>query len=174
MAEMMGLGIIGNPNVCFKRKFRWMFKLDGIAGNGGATPVLPPEKSARPSVSFKEIEVQHLNETILFPGKVEWKPINLVLFDLKLNKNPVFEWLKEIYVPKDGDWKFPIGSSANAGFKRQTAIVELYDGCGNTLERWVYENIWPQQIEWGELDMGSSDYLTAELTLRYDRAYIEE
>lgn len=157
-----------NPNACFKRKNRWLFKIDGISASDGVYS-LPPSKSARPSVSFKEIEAQHITETVYFPGKPEWKPVTLVLYDLKKNVHPIFEWLADLYDPRST-------SEYNAscdGFKKSKAILELYDGCGSKIESWIFESIWPQNIEFGDLDMSSSDLITCELTLRYDRAYIE-
>ena len=53
------------------------------------------------------------------------------------------------------------------------ASLILYDGCGNKIERWVFENVWPQSAEFGELDMQSSEVVTGDVTLRYDRAYVE-
>ena len=60
-----------------------------------------------------------------------------------------------------------------ADFKK-TAWLEMYDGCGNTIEKWWFQNIWPNNLEWGDLDMGVSDYVTVELTLRYDRAWVTD
>ena len=170
MAREMGfdLGLAGS-NTCFKRKFRWMLKLSNVSGEG--VDALPPLRSSRPSLSFKEMEVQHLNETIFYPSKPEWKPIPLSLYDIKQKKdsiNPVIEWIKSIYNAKSGTWE----PSVSSGFKRDCTL-EMYDGCGNILETWKFENAWPQNIEFGELDMSSSDVMTMDLTLRYDRAYIE-
>ena len=50
----------------------------------------------------------------------------------------------------------------------------MYDGCGEMLEKWIFENVWPNNIEWGELDMSDSQYVTIDLTLRYDRAYWQQ
>ena len=140
----------------------------GISDDGAS--LLPPLKSARPNLTFKEIEVQHLNETIYFPSKPEWKPITLTLYDIKKNNNPVFEWIKQVYNPRDGFWQPPILPGKDY-FKR-TCRLKLYDGCGEVVETWVYENAWPQTIEFGELDMSQSEVVTIDITLRYDRAYI--
>jgi hypothetical protein len=48
----------------------------------------------------------------------------------------------------------------------------MYDGCGNCIERWQYDNLWPQAVDFQELDMGSSDIVMADITCRYDRAYV--
>jgi len=163
----MGLGPIGDVSFCIKRRFRWQLKIPSISVDG--IDALPPSKSARPSISFKEIEAQHLNETIYFAGKPEWKPVPLTLYDLKTKQNPIYEWLKLQYDPRPGDWIAPPPST----WKKPEARLEMYDGCGTILETWVYENAWPQSIEWGELDMGNSEYCTVDLQLRYDRAYLE-
>jgi hypothetical protein len=167
----MGLGVLGGSDICFKRKFRWMFYITNVVGEG--VNMLPPDKGARPSLSFKEIEAQHLNETIYFAGKPDWKPIQITLFDVNTNQNPIFKWLKQQYDPCNdaGTWKRPRADPEN-GWKRD-AKLEMYDGCGNVLEKWIIRNAWPNNVEWGDLDMGESAYVTVELTLRYDRAWIE-
>lgn len=168
MGRNMGLGVLGTPTVCFKRKFRWMLKVKDIIGEG--TDMLPPDKAQRPSLNFKEIEAQHLNETIFFAGKPDWKPIQVTLFDIKTNQNPIFKWLKNQYDTCGegrGEWKRP-----NFLWKRDLDLM-LYDGCGEIIEKWHLVNAWPNNIEWGDLDMGQHEYVTVEMALRYDRAWIE-
>ena len=98
--QSMGLGKLASNDICFKRKYRWLFKITDVSYDG--VNALPPSKSARPSLSFKEMDAQHLNETLYFPSKPEWKPVNLVLYDVKNNSNvdPVWDWLTKIYDPK--------------------------------------------------------------------------
>jgi hypothetical protein len=172
MAWDYGDGGLNDANVCFKRKNRWLFFIEGVSAlvGAGGTPCLPPLKGGRPSINFKEMEAQHINETIYFPGKPEWKPISLSLYDLKKNKNVVIDWIKKIYDPSID--KFNWNPSAD-GFKIPECRLEMYDGCGNTIEKWVLENVWPQSIEFGDLDMSSSEVVTIDLQLRYDRAYLE-
>ncbi len=153
-----------SSNLLCKRKFRWLLKIDGVSGQIGT---LPPMKSARPSLSFREMEIKHLTETIYYPARPEWKPIQLVLYDVSLDGNPIFDWIKKVYDPEAGDW-FPV--TQNKFLK--DARLEMYDGCGNIIEKWTYENAWPQVAEFGELDMGNHDVVTCDLTLRYARAFI--
>jgi len=176
MGQNMGMGKLGSGDLCMMRKFRWMFYIDGVCDDG--VGALPPDKGARPSLSFKEIEVQHLNEIVYFPGKPDWKPVQLTLFDLKMSRNPVFGWLSNVYDVCAGrsedaldvaNWKVP----AAGAFKRDGKL-KMFDGCGNVMEEWVFKNMWPNNIEWGELDMSNLDYVTAELTLRYDRAWVTD
>ena len=167
MGRNMGLGVLGGSDICIKRKFRWMFYIDGVVGEG--INMLPPDKGGRPSMSFKEIEAQHLNETIFFAGTPDWKPIQVTLVDIKTRSSPVFDWLKNQYDPCDdrGTWKRP-----GPMWKRDIRL-EMYDGCGEVLEKWIMRNAWPNNIEWSDLDMSQSDYCVIDITMRYDRAWIE-
>ena len=172
----MGLAFgLEKATTVFPRKNRWLFKIKDISAYG--INALPPSKGARPSISFKEMEAQHLTETVYFPGKPEWKPINLTLYDIKRKckeEHPIFEWLKKIYNPETGKWTSPCPANETTSFKKSSATLELYDGCGEILEIWTFEGVWPNNIEFGDLDMQSSDVLTCDLTLRYDRAYISK
>ena len=168
----MGLGTLGKDSTVFKRKFRWLFDIEGVSqGEGGSLPALPPKSGARPNISFNEIKVEHLTETIYYPGKPDWQTIELVLYDVTedCKTNPVFEWLQLLYDPESGDYT-PV---VDAGYK-DTATLTLFDGCGSPIETWTFENAYPQRIDWGTLDMDESDIVTVDLTLRYDRAFISE
>ncbi len=164
-----GLGL-DDESTCFKRKFRWLFKIEDISAEG--INALAPQKSARPTITFKEIEAQHLTETIYYPGKPDWKPVALTLYDIKKNKHPIFEWLKTLYDPKDGTY-VPSCLPGKESFKKHDAELELYDGCGNVIETWGFDHVWPNSIDFGDLDMASSDIVMCDLILRYDRAYFK-
>ena len=169
-----GLGL-DDESTCFKRKFRWLFKIEDISAEG--INALAPQKSARPTITFKEIEAQHLTETIYYPGKPDWKPVALTLYDLKKNEHPIFEWLKKLYDPgtdeKDGTY-VPSCLPGKESFKKHDAELELYDGCGNVIETWGFDHVWPNSIDFGDLDMSSSDIVMCDLILRYDRAYLKK
>jgi hypothetical protein len=148
-----------------KRKHRWLFKIPGVCDDG--VTMLPPQRAARPDIKWKEMNIQHLAEEVYFAAKPDWTPIQITLYDLCTNgPHPVFEWLKKMYDPQKGTMKFP------ASFVMQVTL-DLYDGCGNTVESWVYDNAWPQTMNFHDLDMTSNDIVTCDITLRYTRAYVQ-
>lgn len=162
-------------NYAFKRPFRHIFSIQGIIGHpelDGLNCKLN-EKSARPNISFKEIDVQHLGQTITFPGKITFEPITITVWDTMpgggtrdASSNPIWKWLNSWYDFYNGVYKSAVG------FKK-TANIKLYDGCGNLIEKWVYENAFPLSVNFGELDMNSGqEVLTIEMQLKYDRAYL--
>lgn len=166
------------------RAFRWLLRLEGVVAsddieNGVYT--LPHKTSEMPHLTFKEAEFPHLTETIHYPMRPEWTPIKLVLYSIKRKNNnrcnPVMEWIKfaspnpsdpsgGLFDPENAIWR-PIVSSR---IKRDASLL-LLDGCGFIQEKWFFENAYPTDINWGELDMASSDVLTISITLRYDRAW---
>lgn len=162
----MGLGPgLANRGTCFKHKFRWLFRIPDLSEQG--TFALPPLRSARPNLAFKEIEVQHVSETVFLPGKPEWKPLSLTLYDVKSSVNPVFSYLSRLYDPAKGTYRTPVTYRYFS-----TATLTMYNGCGDAIEDWVLENVYPQAIDWGELDMSNGEFATVDIMLRYARAYI--
>lgn len=153
-----------------KRKFRWMFTIAPYIGKEAS--MLPPHKGARPNVSFKEYSAEHLNETIYFPGKVEWSTLDISLYDVMSGKNVIFDWMKKIYgpAPDDGYYGPALGEDGLENFKID-AILTLYNGCGCAIEEWTYKNAFPIKIDWGDLDMTNSEVCMIDLTLRFDRAF---
>lgn len=158
---------LDSPNLTPKLKNRWLFSIPNVSIDGVNT--LPPRKSARPGASTKDFEIQHLVETISFPGRIEWKTINVVLYDTLCNQNPVFDWLLQFYTITRNS----VTLGYPVDYKKSKAKLELYSGSGQVLQTWVYENIYPTNIDWQELDMDSNEIVCVDLTLKYDRAYDE-
>ena len=169
MAYNMGLGLAygSNLHLC-KKKWRWMFTIPDVCGNTSVN-ILAPQKSARPDLRWKEINIQHLNEEVFFPGKPDWSMASITLYDTKLTAHPLFRWLRTMYGPQDGSYM----RTPKDGFIKECRL-DMYDGCGNVIEQWIYEDAWPQQMNFNDLDMGANEFVVCNLMLRYARAYIVE
>ena len=179
MAKMgMQMGLEGDGRFC-KRQFRWIFTVDRVIGDlssSGSMDCLPPEKSARPNLSFKEMNVQHLNEEVFYPAKPDWKPITVTVFDLQKSSHPIWKWLNELYYvdAQTATFKEPNATPGpNVGFIRQCTL-QLFNGCGDVVETWIYDDCWPQSVNFQPLDMTQNGLVMCEITLRYARAYIQE
>lgn len=168
----MGLGILGDPYTCFKRKFRWLIYIPDVstAGTGITTNLLPPTKSMRPNLTFREIEAPHINETIYFPGKPDWKPLTVTLYDIVTNINPVWKWIKKMYNPSIGGYNYPL----DQGFIKDRISLYMYNGCGEIIEIWNYEDCWIQSADFQDVDMSDNGLMYIDLTIRYSRAYLVE
>lgn len=170
MGRRMGIGGPGSSDACFQRNFRWGLLIDNVIGiDGAGTNILPPLKSHKPIISFREIEEFHLTEMIHIPGRPDWRPIDVTCYSMKTNGlNPIYKWLTNYYNPKKGT----IGYYRD--FVKPKAMLQMYDGCGNIIEKWTYENVYPISVDFGDLDMATSHAVTCTLQLRYARAYIDD
>lgn len=165
MAINMGLGRLGNPNLIFKRKFRWTLQFDNICG-GQSIPPSYLKSAARPNADIDETEINYLNGKRWIPGKLTWQTITVTYIDVAaLDNSPLWSWLASVYNFTDLNGNTTMGSSARD--YGGTGTLYMYDGCGTPLERWVYGDAWPKAINFGELDMSDPEVATIELTLRY-------
>jgi hypothetical protein len=161
----MGMGVIGRPDVTIKRKFRWTFEIQGFCGNAsnriGESFV---KVAGRPKLEIDETEFNHLNGRMYRPGKGTWQPVTVTYIDAAHDElRPLYSWLATVYNFTD-----PVGlSNGEARDWGATGVLTMYDGCGQMLEQWQMENVWPQNVDFGDVDYSVSDEATIELTLRY-------
>lgn len=165
-----------NSSPAFKRMFRWRFSLAGIIGDFGLW-VKTPSRAQRPTISFKEQSYEHLQETISFPLKPDWKPLQVTVYDTYVqcvkNQNPVWNWINTYYQVTENTVSMAYATNKNPNFSlKQTAYLIMYDGKGVPLEQWVFEGAWPQDINFGELAYDDSGISMIDFQLRYDRAYL--
>jgi hypothetical protein len=166
MAEKipMGIGNLGFSNLIFKRKFRFTFELQDICGNQ-SVPKHYVKVAARPNLNVEEVEVNFLNATTWIPGKAKWETMTVTYIDVATAEMAsLYNWLASVYNFTD-----PIQLQMGSQRKDYTAtgILKLWDGCGQLLETWTMKDVWPTNVNFGELDYSSSEEVTIELTLRY-------
>lgn len=161
----MGIGVIGQPDITFKRKFRWTFEIQGFCGKeSNIVPEHFVKVASRPNISIEELEINHLNAKTWIPGKASWETITVTYIDVAhISQKPLWDWLATVY-----NFTNPI--TLEQGEKRDwnaTGTLYMYDGCGTLLESWKLRYMWPTAINFGDLDYSSNEEATIELTLRY-------
>lgn len=162
----MGIGYLGFNNLVFKRKFRYTFEVVQLCGNQ-SIPAHFVKVASRPSLTIEETEINYLNAKTWIPGKASWETITVTYIDAAVTElQPLYNWLASVY-----NYANPI--TLEQGSQRQdytgVGVLYLYDGCGTPLETWVLQDMWPQAVNWGELDYANSEEVTLELTLRYSQ-----
>ena len=55
----------------------------------------------------------------------------------------------------------------------RTCDLKLYNGCGEVVETWVWQDAWIQTVNFQELDMTNSNLVMCDITLRFARAYVK-
>ena len=155
----MGIGPLGDPSTIIKRKFRWLFQIN----EPFYTPPYFVKLAARPKLDVDETELHFLNAVSYIPGKAKWQPITITWRDVpKGEMAGIWNWIATVY-------NFQFNSLFQAEKKdwNGSATLKLYDGCENMLESWTMASMWPQSVDWGELDYASSDEVTMAVTFRF-------
>lgn len=164
-SRAMGIGVVGKPDTTFKRKFRFTFEISGFCNNEkNRVPEHFVKVASRPNLEVEETEINFLNATTWEPGKAKWQSINVTYLDVAADTNRfLFNWLATIY-----DYTDPVNLRMGKRIDwNATGVLNLYDGCGQLLEQWQLQRLWPTNVNWGDLDYSSSDFAEIELTLRY-------
>lgn len=172
MAETipMGIGQLGFSNLIFKRKFRFTFVLEEICG-GKRIPEHFVKVASRPQLAIEETELNYLNAKTWIPGKAAWETITVSYIDVATDDMaPLYTWLASIY-------NFTDPVNLQMGSQRRDyagkGVLKLWDGCGQLLEIWNMEDVWPTNVNFGDLDYANSEEATIELTLRYSNVKYE-
>jgi hypothetical protein len=173
----MGLGGLAGGNIIFKRKYRWTMEITPHCGLK-KIPEHYVKLANRPQINIEETPINFLHGRFWLPGKGEWQAITVTYYDISSeggeDNTALFTWLATTYNFLDyaglhQSTKRGVDGSSNGGYGADARLT-MYDGCGTGLEVWELHGMWPQSINFGELDYSSSDEATIELTCRYDSA----
>ena len=188
------------PHMEYMRKNRWVLDFAGLpagmANNAAMSLRLNCQKAARPKISFEETEVKRINGSIFLAGKPKYEPLSVTFYDSMafaadsdlLNSVPsasdiMEQWRELIYQPGAGDAFGSVGNYKGYAYLHMLSPSMLVtddplgpdsytegDANQNIIQSWLYQGLFPQNIEYGEVDHGSSDVQEITVTFRYDRA----
>jgi hypothetical protein len=178
MAYNMGIGKIAERNVTFKRKFRWVFRVENINGNPGQfIPEHYVKSTGRPNVDFGETKVSFLHGEMTMPNRATFQDITLAYHDIVDNDDSMlqlYNWIGGVY-----DFLSPTGTAANPrmssnatgpGGYTATGKLGMLDGCGNGLEQFTLFMCWPKSVNFGELSYETTEASDVSLSLKYQFA----
>jgi hypothetical protein len=177
--KFMDIGQIGNDNITFKRKFRWILYL-------GNYEMYMAKMASRPKLNVEETVVDHLHEKHYLSGKPSWDTVNMTLYDVKTsndvgdpsaNTSLLINWVRSVFNISQN----PAFTSAGTTYNfldmgdhdleyKQDLTIQMLNGHGQIMETWWLVGAFPTSAAWGDLDYASNDTADLELTVRFDRA----
>ena len=97
MGIPMGMGLLGGPDIVFKRKYRWTFNLNVPCGPPIGEQVV--KLAARPNLTIEETEINFLHGKMWIPGKGTWETITVTYYDIGNDPSlsGLYAWLATIY-----------------------------------------------------------------------------
>jgi hypothetical protein len=125
----------------------------------------------RPNVSFESQTIDIYNSKIHYAGKPSWEAINITLRDEVTNN--VSRLVGE-QLQKQFDFAEQASAASGIDYKFQT-IIEILDGGNgadtvNVLETWELYGCFVTTANYGDLNYGTNDPVTIQLTIQYDNA----
>lgn len=175
----MGIGTFLPNEAIIKRRYRWTLQFEAGTVLGADAPAIKPifvTIAARPNLTIEETELNFLNEKDYIAAKPTWDPLNVTLLDFaKQGGNgadkALLDWILLTY--QFGDPASSGEMSDPVGYARRDALLNLYNGVGQIIEKWTMYGCWVQASNWGDLDYSSTENATVELTVRFQNAKCE-
>ena len=144
-----------------KIKNRFIMNVDGI-------PAYMIKKVNRPTISFEEIKINHMNVERYVKGKGASAEITTELYDpiVPSAAQAVMEWVRLSH-------ESVTGRDGYSDFYKKDVTINVLGPVGDIVEEWTLKGTWIKSANFGELDFASNDPTDISLTLRYDYAILQ-
>ena len=144
-----------------KTKSRYILYVEGI-------PSYLIKTATRPSITFEEVELNHINMKRFVKGKGAWEPIEITLYDpvVPSGAHAVMEWVrlhKESVTGRDG----------YSDFYKKDITINMLGPVGDKVEEWTLKGAFIVSAAFNDLDWSVSDPAEITLSLRYDYAILQ-
>lgn len=154
-------------------RFRVVFNNMGDGGNTDTT-TQNVISVGRPSLTHEEVIVDSYNSKTYIAGKHTWEPITLVMRD-DMNSNVVKLIGNQLQQQLDHDSQ---GAQSHTTSDRAgdpykfTMQIETLDGASTpkVLDTWQVVGCYLSNVQYGDLNYGTSDMVQVTVTIRYDNA----
>jgi hypothetical protein len=144
-----------------KRKFRWVFAIEGVDS-------FLMKTAARPTISTSEQEINFINSKRYVAGKTTFGTIGVTLYDpiAPSGAQQVMEWIRTHFESVSG-------RSGYADFYKRDCQLKMLDPVGTVVELWDLKGCFLTEANFGELDYGTEEPTEISLTLRFDNCVLQ-
>jgi hypothetical protein len=144
-----------------KRKFRWVFAIEGI-------DAFLMKTAARPSFTTGEQEIPFINSTRFIAGKTKFDTLACTLHDpiAPSGAQQVMEWVRTHFESVSG-------RAGYADFYKRDCQLKLLDPVGTVVELWDIKGCWLTNASFGDMDYGGEEPMEVSLTIRFDNAVLQ-
>ena len=132
---------------------------------GTNIPAYLIKAAARPTITNGEIVLDHINIDRKVKGKSRWSDLAITLYDPITSEGAqaVMEWVRlhhESLTGRDG---------YSSDYKRDIEFYAL-SAMGEKIENWTLKGTFISDANFGQMDWGTEEAMTIELTLKFDYA----
>ena len=143
-----------------KLQNRFLMEIDGI-------PAYLIKKTGRPSISFNNITLDHINVKRKIKGKAVWNPITANLYDpvTPSGAQAVMEWVRLSH-------ESVTGRDGYSDFYKKNITIKTLGPVGDIVEEWILKGAYCQQASFGDMDWTSDTPANISMTIVMDYAIL--
>ena len=143
-----------------KLQNRFLMKIDGI-------PSYLIKKISRPSISFGEVVLDHINVKRKIKGKANWDNITCELYDpvTPSGAQAVMEWVRLSH-------ESVTGRDGYSDFYKKTIHIHTLGPVGDVVEEWILKGAYCQNANFGDMDQTSDTPANISMTIVMDYAIL--
>ena len=124
--------------------------------------------AARPTITNGEVVLDHINIDRKVKGKSRWNDVSITLYDpiVPSGAQAAMEWVRlhhESLTGRDG---------YSTQYKKDIVFHSL-SPTGEKIEEWTLKGAFILDSNFGQMDWGTEDAVTIEMTLKYDYAILQ-
>tara|TARA_R110002124_G_scaffold75812_1_gene203223 strand:- start:306 stop:797 length:492 start_codon:yes stop_codon:yes gene_type:complete len=145
-----------------KRKFRWVFAIEGI-------DAFLMKSAARPQIQTTAQAIPFINHTRYVTGRTTFQTMNVSLYDpiAPSGAQQVMEWVRTHFESVSG-------RSGYADFYKRDCQIKMLDPVGTVVELWDVKGAFITDANFGtDLNYTSEDPAEIALTLRFDNCVLQ-
>jgi len=161
MAELISANDIMFTPFEPKTQNRFVFNIDGI-------PAYTIKAANRPTITFEEIALSHMNVKRYIKGRGEWQTLDITLYDpiVPSAAQSVMEWVRLSH-------ESVTGRDGYSDFYKKDCNIQLLGPVGDIVEEWTLKGAFITSANFGALSFDASDPTDITVTLRYDYAILQ-
>lgn len=144
-----------------KRKFRWVFAIEGIDS-------FLIKTAARPQISTEETPIAFINSMRYVAGKTTFGTLSVALYDpiAPSGAQQVMEWVRTHFESVSG-------RSGYADFYKRDIQLKMLDPIGTVVELWDIKGAFITEANFNDLSYEDSGAVEVSLTLRFDNCVLQ-
>ena len=161
MAELISANDIMFTPFEPKTQNRFVFNIDGI-------PAYTIKAANRPTITFEETALSHMNVKRYIKGRGEWQTLDITLYDpiVPSAAQAVMEWVRLSH-------ESVTGRDGYSDFYKKDVNCQLLGPVGDIVEEWTLKGAFITSANFGALSFDASDPVDITVTLRYDYAILQ-
>ena len=143
-----------------KLKNRFVMFIDGI-------PAFLIKQAQKPTISFSEITLDHINVKRKIKGKADWNDVTCTLYDpiTPSGAQAVMEWIRLSH-------ESVTGRDGYSDFYKKDIRFNTLGPVGDVVEEWILKGAYVQNANFGDMDWTSDAPANINLTIVMDYAIL--